>query len=456
MKKRNIIAVLFGLACFAFSPNAQAAPAPETPDPGAVGGVLNTADGHRAMPFVTGTATGNSAFGAFSLFSNTANNFNTAVGAGALDLNTADNNTAVGATALFLNTTGSDNTAMGAAALLNNTADANTAIGAFALHDNTTGGTLETSVEGFDLGPNTAVGSHALESNTDSSSNTAVGYQALGSMVSGFSGDPHLGASTAVGFQALANVNGPNNRGNDAFGYQALFGLTDGFANVAVGPHALFDLDVGFGNVAIGAGSGLGLETGDGNIYLGLGQAPPFGVTNESFHTYIGNIAGTSQGIGGSVAAVTIDTATGLLGHDVSSRRYKEDIKPMDNASETLYRLKPVTFRYKKEVDRTQNPNYGLIAEEVAKVDPHLAVRNGKGQIESVHYNAINAMLLNEFLKEHKKVQSLEATVAQQQKDFQATIAQLTARLEEDAAQIQRVSAQLEASKPVPQVVKNP
>jgi hypothetical protein len=122
----------------------------------------------------------------------------------------------------------------------------------------------------------------------------------------------------------------------------------------------------------------------------------------------------------------------------------------MDNASEMLYRLKPVTYHYQKEIDRNQGLDYGLIAEDVAEIDPNLAVRDGKGQIESVRYNAINAMLLNEFLKEHRKVQELDATVAQQQKDFQATVAQLTARLEEQASQILKVSMQLELSKPVP------
>jgi septal ring factor EnvC (AmiA/AmiB activator) len=156
-----------------------------------------------------------------------------------------------------------------------------------------------------------------------------------------------------------------------------------------------------------------------------------------------------------------------LLGHATSSRRYKEDINPMDNASQALFALKPVTFRYKKDIDKSQILDYGLIAEDVAKVDPNLAIRDRNGQIENVRYGAVNAMLLNEFLKEHKKVEEqratiaeLKSTVAQQRKDFEATIAQqqrgieaVTARLNEQGAQIQKVSAELEVSKPAAQVV---
>ena len=163
---------------------------------------------------------------------------------------------------------------------------------------------------------------------------------------------------------------------------------------------------------------------------------------------------------------VTINLATGLLGHLSSSRRYKEDIKPMDKTSEALYMLNPVTYRFKKDVDPSQSLDYGLIAEEVAKVDPNLAIRDGNGKIESVRYNAINAMLLNEFLKEHTKVAEQQAKLEQQQAtiaELKSAVAQhvkatevITARLNEQAAQIQKVSAQLEATKPAPQLVNNP
>ena len=168
-----------------------------------------------------------------------------------------------------------------------------------------------------------------------------------------------------------------------------------------------------------------------------------------------------------------MDLTTGLLGHASSSRRYKKDIKPMDNVSEALYRLHPVTFRYNKEIDRTQSLAFGLIAEEVAEVNPDLVARNSQGETESVHYDAVNAMLLNEFLKEHRKVveqqariTEMKSTLARQQKDFQATAARQQKQIEALTAGLQKVSAQLEASKfaagrirrggPAPQVVNNP
>jgi hypothetical protein len=224
-------------------------------------------------------------------------------------------------------------------------------------------------------------------------------------------------------------------------------------------------------NTAIGDRAGYGLRTGIGNVYIGEHETARD--PGENYHTYIHNINTTSVS-GGFADTVTIDLNTGLLGHLTSSRRHKEDIKAMDNASETLYRLKPVTYRYKKEIDRNQVLDYGLIAEEVAEVDPNLALRNGDGQIESVRYNAISVMLLNEFLKEHKKVEQLDATVAQQRKDFEAAMARqqkeleaartqqqneievLTASLKEQAAQIQKVNAQIKISKRAARVVTNP
>jgi hypothetical protein len=164
----------------------------------------------------------------------------------------------------------------------------------------------------------------------------------------------------------------------------------------------------------------------------------------------------------------------------VSSTRFKDEIKPMDKASEGILALKPVTFRYKKEVDPQRISQFGLVAEEVEKVNPDLVVRDAHGEIYTVRYEAVNAMLLNEFLKEHRKAEDrdckiqqqeatiadlgsaiaqqrrdFETTVAQQQNDFQATVARLTARVDEQGSKIQRVSAQIEASKPAPQVVLN-
>ena len=174
--------------------------------------------------------------------------------------------------------------------------------------------------------------------------------------------------------------------------------------------------------------------------------------TNESNTCFIGNIFGNGTAAGVSV----LISENGRLGTVISSKRFKEDIQPMDKASEALFSLKPVSFRYKKEIDPAGIPQLGLVAEDVEKVNPGLIVRDKEGKPYSVRYEQVNAMLLNEFLKEHRTVQQQEATIAQLNKDFEATAAQLTARLDQQASQIQKVSAQLEASKPAPQVVNNP
>ena len=236
------------------------------------------------------------------------------------------------------------------------------------------------------------------------------------------------------------NYNG-NLGSNTAVGSGALLIATAGQFNTAIGSGALSGLTTGLTNIGIGISAGDQLTTGGGNVFIGVVGSVP----GENGHTYIRNIDSTTV----TDDPVYVNLATGLLGHLSSSRRYKEDIKPMNNASEALYQLKPVTYRYKKEIDPRQSLDYGLVAEDVANVEPSLAVRDGKGQIESVRYTAINAMLLNEFLKEHRKVQELEATVAQQQKGMEV----LTAQLKEQAAQIQKVSAQVEMSKAAPQVV---
>jgi trimeric autotransporter adhesin len=454
--------IALGLLSLSFSPKAQAV----NPPPDGCYSNFTTAEGCDALNSLT-TGAGNTALGWRSLFLNSTGSFNTGVGVAALVLNDADSNTAVGAAALLLNTTGTQNTAIGTAALVNNAADDNTATGAFALTANTTGGTLETSVAGFDLGPNTAIGSGALEMNVDASANTAVGYNALHNQVTGIvlSGDPHLAANTAVGFEALANLTGTasggNNAINTALGYQALADLTDGAANVAVGGRAGTGfpggsgLTAGDGNTFVGYSAGDGLTSGSYNIFIGWGKGPAS--DTESNHTYIDNINFTSVS-GGGTDTVTIDLTTGLLGHLSSSRRYKEDINPMDKASETLYRLKPATYRYKKEIDRTQSLAFGLIAEEVADVNPELVAHNAQGQPESVHYEMVNAMLLNEFLKEHKKVQAQNQKIQEQETiitQLRNEMGSVIAQLKEQAAQIQKVSAHLEMSKPAAKVVVN-
>jgi len=406
------------------------------PDGGYAGG--NTAEGQNALFSLT-SGTYNTAVGFLSLRSDLSGNFNTAVGVGTLFLNTGDSNTATGAGALLSNISGTDNTANGAFALLSNTAIGNTAIGASALILNSTGGTLEISVGGAHLGPNTAVGAHALESNVDSSSNTAVGYNALHSQVTGITGDPHLAANTAVGFEALASVNGPSNSLNDAEGYRALFDLTDGHANVAVGAFA-----------------GGGLTTGNDNIYVGALVEAPTGVTSESGVIRIGRPSATATYIAGITEKTTSGgvqvfiTNDGHLGTNTSSVRFKDEIKPINKASEAILALRPVSFRYKKGIDPQSIPQFGLVAEEVEKVNPDLVVRDKEGKAYSVRYEQINAMLLNEFLKEHKKVQNLEASLAEQRKDFRTAIAELK---KETDARILNVIARIELNKTASRMV---
>jgi hypothetical protein len=400
----GLLLIPLALACFAVSPAAQAVSPP--PDGGYPGG--NTAEGDGALLGLT-TGAFNTAAGFLALGGNTTGSFNTALGAGTLLANRVDSNTAVGAGALLSNTIGFGNTANGAFTLFSNTTGlTNTGNGYQALLSNTTGS------------QNTAIGTGALFSNTTGHGNTATGQGALAANTIGQS-------NTANGGNALgANTNGS---GNTAFGFGALdFNTT------------------GHGNTALGDGAGGNVTTASNAICVGSNGA------NVSNSCFIGNIRGiTTQN--NDAIQVLIDSA-GQLGTVSSSRRYKTDIKPMDKASESILALKPVSFRYKVHKDAT--PQFGLIAEQVAEVNPDLVVRDKNGEIYTVRYDAVNAMLLNEFLKQHRKVDEQRATIAQLKKDFGATIAQLTARLDEQAAQIQKVSAELEASKSAPRVVNNP
>jgi len=364
-------------------------------------------------------------------------------------------NTAEGDNALFTLTTGASNTAIGFAALgSNTTGDFNTAIGFAALGSNTTGdfnaaegsGALLLNTTGSS---NTANGNNALFHNTTGFQNVATGVQALFSNTTGFH-------NAAAGFQALLSNTTGNH--NTADGDNALVHNTTGILNTAVGGHALDQNMTGSSNVALGFQAGFNI-TGNGNVCVGQNIV---GLAGESNVTRIGNIGSTAQANG---VFVTVG-AGGKLGFQVSSRRYKDDIKPLDKASEALFALKPVSFRYKPEIDPARSADFGLIAEDVATVNPDLVARDEEGKIVTVRYQAINAMLLNEFLKEHKKVEELNSTVATKLAtvaDLRSTVAQqekrmevLTARLNEQASQIQKVSAQLEASKAAPQVVNNP
>jgi hypothetical protein len=408
------VLITIALVCFGLLPKGHGVLPP--PDGGYPG--FNTAEGTKALQSLT-TGSANTAVGWYSLFSNAEGSFNTAVGAGSLDLNTADSNTATGAAALLFNTTGAENTANGTAALeLNETGSQNTANGAFALFNNTEGNlntangdsALFNNTTGYQ---NTANGAFALFSNQDGASNTATGLNALKFNISGF-------GNTAVGHNTLANTTGG-------------------------------------GNIALGLDAGTDLTTGNNNIDIGnVGDA------SDSDTIRIGNsthgrifIPAINNIVLGAGVPVTIDSTTGLLGEATSSRRFKENIKPMDNASEAILALKPVTFHYKKEIDSQGVPQFGLVAEEVEKVNPDLVVRDKEGKPYSVRYDQVNAMLLNEFLKEHRKNQEQEAAIAKLKKELQANTAQQQKQIEALTAGLQKVSAQLELRKPAPQTVLN-
>jgi hypothetical protein len=458
MKNRNTttscITILLVLACFALVPRAQAILPP--PDGGYPGG--NTAEGQAALLSLT-SGTNNTAVGWFSLKTLTTGQYNTAVGAGALSVNTANLNTAAGAAALWSNTSGRENTAKGALALFSNiTGSENTANGAFALFENTAGffnvanghSALYSNTSGSF---NTANGNSTLYSNTDGHGNTANGNSALYSNTTG----DH---NTANGLRALLhNTTGSINTAN---GVNALQNNTIGGANTATGYQALFNNIAGNFNTALGYFAGSNV-TGDNNIDIGnnglAADSETIRIGIQGLHgaTYIAGIRGATVASGVTVVAGT----NGHLGTMTSSRRFKEEIKPMDKASEAVLALKPVTFRYKKELDPNGIPQFGLVAEEVEKVNPDLVACDAKGEVFTVRYEAVNAMLLNEFLKEHKKVEEqdtsiarLQATVAQQQHEFRAAIAQqrkemqtVVTHLREQAAQIQKVSGQVEATK---------
>jgi hypothetical protein len=366
----------------------------------AANGINNTAVGLNAL---TSTTTGqyNTAVGSRALENNTTGDFNMAIGTEALQQNNGNFNLAIGFRVLFQNTTGVHLTGIGAAAMRNNT------------------------TAGF----NTAIGADALRENTISEANVAVGDAAL-----------------AVYNGLDAGIDGFNT----ALGSIALTALTDGFQNTAVGRRALEFLTVGNNNTVVGWRAADGLTTGDGNTFLGFqggsNEGPDVsnviclgtsGDTNGGEQTdnrcYIGQIFGITTGNAGSPVLIDFDGQLGTIS----------------------------TFHYKDRRDgkkAQETPEFGLIAEDVAEVNPDLVVNDKNGEIYSVRYEVVNVMLLNEFLKEHKKVEEQQASIA----DLKSTIALqqkgmevLTAQLKEQAAQIQKVSAQLEASKPAPKVVAN-
>ena len=447
---------LFALACFALSPAAQAV----VPPPGGGYPGQNTAEGDDALFSLT-TGFSNTAIGFDALFSDAGGFGNTAVGSSALRGNTwGIDNTALGVAALDSNTNGFGNVAVGFSALLLSTADENTAVGFGALGLNTIGnanvaigfdvlGSNTTgygnTATGYDVlitngtgSNNTADGAFVLSSNITGDDNTATGFDAL-------SGNTTGNNNTANGFDALVGNRAGN--GNTATGVLALSGNTGGDNNTATGHNALLNNTTGSFNIALGAEAGGNLTTGNNNIDIAnrgvAGEADTIRIGTRERHTntFIAGINGVT--VAGGVGVI-IDS-NGHLGTIVSSERFKDTIKPMDKASEAILVLKPVTFRYRHELDPEGMLQFGLVAEEVEKVNPDLVARDEEGKAYAVRYEAVNAMLLNEFLKEHKTVRDQGATIARLEKQIDA----LTAGL-------QRVSAQLELTKSAPQrVLKN-
>jgi hypothetical protein len=392
MKSPNTISItiLLALTCFALSQLARATPPPKPEDRG---NGNSAAENVQALNLGT-TGSNNTAHGWFSLFSNT----------------TGSSNTADGFQALYTNTEGADNTAYGFQALYGNTGSLSGQAGSF----------------------NTAVGYQALYSNSGfsfrtASFNTAIGYQALSSNTTGIE-------STAIGYQALFNDIGGGD--NTAIGHHALYSNTTGLFNTASGAGALEGNTTGALNTAVGIGAGSAVVTASNVICIGAFVAG----ADVDHSCFIGQIRGVATQHPDAVPVV-IDSA-GQLGTQSSSRRFKKEINPMDNASEAILALKPVTFHYKG--DKSNTPQFGLVAEDVAEVNPALVVRDEKGEIYTVRYDAVNAMLLNEFLKEHKKAEELQVTLARQEKAFQCKLADQQNQIDAMTSDLRRVSARLD------------
>jgi len=304
---------------------------------------------------------------------------------------------AIGTDALVFNTIAGDNNAIGAFALFNNDSDA-AGIATF----------------------NNAHGRLALTANVDGFENDAFGDEAL-----------------------VSNVSGNE---NTAVGDDALFACVSGSGNIAMGDEAGDTIVDGSDNVCLGHNAGIGIVHSSNIIAIGVEATGQFADSGPT--CFIGSIDAEPTSDAGSTVAVLIDSNNNL-GTTVSSRRYKHDIQPMDKASEVILTLKPVTFHYNS--DQKNTPCFGLIAEDVAQVDRDLVVRDKNGQPQTVRYEQINAMLLNEFLKEHKRVEQQQTSISQLKSEMQTMVAQL----KEQAAQIQKVSAQVQMNKAAPQVVAN-
>ena len=461
--------IILALLCFGLLPTAKALLPGPSPDGGYPGG--NTAEGDNALHDVnTAVGINNTAVGANALTNDNTGAYNVAVGSGALQSNTTgQQNMAVGAEALA-NSNGNFNMAIGFRTLFMNTGSRNSGVGAAALRNNTT------------ASDNTAIGSTAMRENTTGENNTAIGSGALTNLNGG-------DRNTAIGRGAGATYTGAESN-NICIGDQTggetgesntirigsnmpsgglIVGGVDPFSsdffrigsNMPSGGMIVGSVGA-LKSITIGAGF-----TGGGIQYQELiGQTvsigPNFVTFNGSSHCFIGGIFNQTPTAGSH--AVVIGSDNRLADASLSSRRFKKDIAPIDKISEGILALKPVTFHFKN--DDTNYPQFGLIAEDVAEVNPDWITRDPQGEIYGVRYDTIPILLLNEFLKEHHQVQEQNSKIQQQEAtiaELKSTVAQqqqgletVTARLDEQAAQIQKVSAQLEASKPAPQMVNNP
>ena len=295
---------------------------------------------------------------------------------------------------------------------------------------------------------NTAEGQAALFSLTTGVANTAVGWLALNTLDTGKL-NTAIGAGTLIGNTANQNTatgagalfNNGTGGNNTANGVYALFYNLEGGDNTAIGIAALLSNTNGSNNVALGSGAGASATTGSNNVYVGAGMQ---GVAGESDACYIKSIFGQTSATGIPV----LINSNNKLGTTMSSKRFKKEIRPMDKASDALLALKPVTFRYKEEIDPTGTTQFGLVAEQVEKVSPDLVVRDAEGKPYSVRYDQVNAMLLNEFLKTHSNMEEQEATIAHLQQELQATATHQQKQIEALTAGLQKLSAELEQRSP--------
>jgi hypothetical protein len=329
---------------------------------------------------LTMTGSDNTGNGLFALSANATGFENTAMGSTALRFNTTGaNNTAVGSRALMRNTTGVQNTALGQIALeFNTTGQGNSAIGSGALALNTTGNS------------NTATGLGSLESNTTGNFNTASGWFSL------------LASSTAGG--------------NTATGAFSLQNDSTGNSNTAVGLQALNNNTTGSNNIGIGASAGTHLTTGDGNIDIGnagvAAEAQTIRIGDAQTRTFVAGIRGVTTSNADAVTVV-VDSA-GQLGTLNSSRRVKDDIADMGEASRALMKLRPVTFHYKSDRSpKGRTLQYGLVAEEVAKVSPGLVAHSADGGIETVYYQFLAPMLVNEYQRQQRTIEAQAVEIAE-------------------------------------------